>query len=484
MAVPRSAAAVILYRQRPELEVFWVRRASHMMFQGGFHAFPGGQVDPGEDARVCAAREIDEEVGVQLDASTLLDVGRWVTPAFSPRRFDTDFFLAQLPEGQEARIMTAEHDQGEWIRPADALQRWMNGEILMVSPILHALRTLSTGLADIGQRMKSVPSANGEPSSEIETRPGIVLVPVRTPTLPPATHTNCYIVGGEDVVIIDPASPYEEEQEILDRVIERRGCRVREIWLTHLHRDHVGGANHLRQRWGAKIAAHPITATDLAGAVAMSTASFVPNEQLELKGTPGWSLQVFHTPGHARGHVCIFESRFVSLITGDLMAGVGTIVIVPPEGLMATYFDSLRRMQALSVSALFPSHGPVMANAKSKIQEYLDHRMMRETRILDAWLAGLRSAEQIVEHVYTDVPPALHGLAARKCCCPSGETARRAPPVGSGGGNRYRPTCTAAMTLKPGPQSVEVEVDHRRREQGQELADHQSTNDRDAERSS
>jgi glyoxylase-like metal-dependent hydrolase (beta-lactamase superfamily II)/8-oxo-dGTP pyrophosphatase MutT (NUDIX family) len=412
MSSPRSAAAVILYRHHPELEVFWVRRSAHMMFQGGFHAFPGGQFDANEDAKLCAARELEEEVGVKIDPATLLDVGRWVTPAFVPRRFDTHFFLAPLPENQEARIATTEHDDGEWIRPADALQRWMNGEILIVSPILHALTTLSSGLDDIQSRMKSTPHAQGEPTPDIETRPGIVLVPVRTPTLPPATHTNCYVIGGDEVIVIDPASPYEEEQMVLDKVIERRGCRIREIWLTHLHRDHVSGANHLRKRWGAKIAAHPITAADLAGFIDVDR-TFLPDERLELEGRPGWSLHVLHTPGHARGHVCIFESRHGSLITGDLLAGVGTIVIDPPEGHMATYFDSLHRMQALSVSTLFPAHGPVMANAKAKIQHYLDHREMRETRILETWNAGVRSPENIVERVYTDVSPAMYGLAAR-----------------------------------------------------------------------
>jgi glyoxylase-like metal-dependent hydrolase (beta-lactamase superfamily II) len=198
----------------------------------------------------------------------------------------------------------------------------------------------------------------------------------------------------------------------LDGVIERRGGCVREVWLTHLHRDHVSGANHLRERWGAKIAAHPITAADLSGVVNVDR-TFSPNEQLDLEGEPGWSLRILHTPGHARGHVCIFEARHGSLITGDLMAGVGTIVIDPPEGHMATYFDSLRRMQALPVSALFPAHGPAMANAKVKIQEYLDHRLMRETRILEAWKDGVQKTEDIVSRVYTDVSPAMHGLAAR-----------------------------------------------------------------------
>src|SRR5262249_5668032 len=119
------------------------------------------------------------------------------------------------------------------------------------------------------------------------------------------------------------------------------------------------------------------------------------------------------TPGHARGHVCIFEERAGSLLTGDLMAGFGTIVIDPPEGHMATYLDSLRRMQALSVTALFPAHGPVLANAKARIQEYIDHRLDRQRNILAAWTRGVREPTAIVRSVYTDVQPAMYSLAER-----------------------------------------------------------------------
>src|SRR5262249_47861355 len=149
------------------------------------------------------------------------------------------------------------------------------------------------------------------------------------------------------------------------------------------------GANHLKEKRGLKIAAHPITKRDLRGYIEVDR-TFEENERLELAGKPGWSLRVIHTPGHSRGHVCIFGERNGSLITGDLMAGLGTVVIDPPEGHMATYLDSLQKMQALNVTALFPAHGPVMANAKVKIQQYLDHRIQRETNILRAWESGKR----------------------------------------------------------------------------------------------
>jgi len=410
MATPKSAAAIILIRNKPGLEVFWVRRAPQMVFQGGFYAFPGGQVDPNEGVTVCAARELLEETGARVDPNTLIDVGRWVTPAFVPRRFDTCFFMARCPDGEEARVMTSEHDLGEWIRPQDAVAKWMEGQILVAPPVLHALRCLSQGLDEIETRMKAVPWAQGEPIPEIEMRPGLVQVPLRTPTLPPATHTNCYVVGGDEVIVIDPASPYEEEQALLDSILDKRN--IREIWLTHLHRDHVSGANHLKKRRGVKIAAHPLTARDLEGVVEVDR-TFQQNERLELEGNPGWILRVLHTPGHARGHVCIFEEKNGSLITGDLMAGFGTILIDPPEGHMATYLDSLRRMKALDVTALFPAHGPVMANAKGKIQEYLDHRMDREQKIFAAWQKGLHEPRAIVKEVYTDVAPAMYALAER-----------------------------------------------------------------------
>ena len=168
----------------------------------------------------------------------------------------------------------------------------------------------------------------------------------------------------------------------------------------------------MRKKFGVKVVAHPITFRDLQGFVDVDR-TFAEDERLTLTGNPGWRLRVIHTPGHARGHVCIFEENSGSLITGDLMAGLGTIVIDPPEGHMATYFDSLRRMQALPVTALFPAHGPVMANAKGKIQEYLDHRMERERKILAAWEGGHREPDAIVRAVYTDVAPAMYGLAER-----------------------------------------------------------------------
>ena len=412
---PRYAAAVILYREESDMEVFWVRRSRTMMFMGGYYAFPGGQAEVGEKMPACAARELEEELGVLVDPAGLIPVGRWVTPAFAPRRFDTCFFLASCPEEQDPRVDTPELDHGEWIRPADAIARWEEGALMMAPPIRHALEILSSGLDDIESRMTEDPRACGEAIHAIELRKGIVQVPVRTPTFPPATHTHCYLIGGDRLIVIDPASPYPEEQEVLDSVLENmtaQGRKIQEIWLTHRHSDHIGGANHLRDRWKVPIAAHEITADEIRGTVDVDR-FLTDGERVDLPGAPGWTLRVMHTPGHARGHISVLEERRGSVITGDLMAGLGTVVIDPPEGHMATYLASLRQVEAWSPTALFFAHGSASAAAPEKLREYIAHRMERESKILTTWEQGSRTAGAIVPEVYTDLDPKMWNLAER-----------------------------------------------------------------------
>jgi glyoxylase-like metal-dependent hydrolase (beta-lactamase superfamily II)/8-oxo-dGTP pyrophosphatase MutT (NUDIX family) len=466
---PKDAAAMILLRDPDDPKVFWVKRAKTLAFMANYHAFPGGQRDaadadvpiindeglPDAVMRVAAIREIFEETGVlvargvenlpaerraamrqefhsqqisfkdllereglTLDASLLVEAPRWVTPATSPRRYNTRFFAAWLPEGQETEVIPGELEEGEWLRPREALQRWIDGDCIIVTPIFCALQALSEGAHDFAERMLNTPQSERDHYEQrVEFRYGFFLCPLRTPTIPPATHTNCYLVGGDEMVVIDPGAPYPSEQAILDNVIEKfraRGRRMREILITHLHPDHIGGVTHLAEKFNLPIAAHRLTAEAISGEVRVDRL-IEDGEVIELseaKTGLTWRLRAMWTPGHARGHLSFYEERTGTLLTGDCVVGFGTVVIAPPEGNMNDYLASLRRFLELPrLTALMPGHGPVIADARGKINDYIAHRHEREAQIVNAMQTGARTAAQIVKSVYTDVPEAMHQLA-------------------------------------------------------------------------
>ena len=477
--IPKDAAAVILLSHntdRTNPEIFWVKRSTKLAFLGGFYAFPGGgrethddevQVEHCDDQEraamiSCAARELFEETrtllahgsealtkgqlasllddlesrrmswpelikhyGLRLDANDFTFVGRWVTPPFAPRRFDTWFFLANCPAKQQPLVSgDAELESGEWIAAGEAYGKWERREVLAVPPVLHAFKTLSGGLTeDLVERFLSVPEAHREPTRRIEFQPNYICFPVRTPTKPPATHTNCYLIySSEELLIIDPGSPYEDEQQTLAKYVDdliAEDRTVSRIILTHVHPDHIAGVkalnDHLRHKHGAsvQVAAHRHTGESLKGEIDVDR--FIEDgELIPLEGSPRIVLRAMHTPGHARGHLCFHDESAGVLITGDNILGFGSVLIDPPEGNMRDYLDSLRRMRALSnISVLMPGHGPAVANPYEKIDEYIRHRLDREAKILSAVRDGADTPEQIVASVYTDVSPKAHAMAQR-----------------------------------------------------------------------
>jgi glyoxylase-like metal-dependent hydrolase (beta-lactamase superfamily II)/8-oxo-dGTP pyrophosphatase MutT (NUDIX family) len=457
----RPAASVIaVHRGSPDL-LLWVRRSEANPFLGGFHSFPGGRwaKEDGpmpEDPEAalptmarCAARELFEETGLLVgfrgtppaleeqrrvrqlvldgalefwptvkawglafDDSAYVPCGRWITPHFSRARFNTQFFLV-LVEGSppEVDVWPGELESGGWMDPRAALREWEEERIVLAMPTLHTIRVLAEGSHGLPDRLHAIPEANGVPSRHVHVRPAITMVPLRTETIPPATHTNAVVVGDGDVVIIDPGTDAPDELEALDRVVEEAlqpGGRVLAVLLTHDHRDHMGGVAAVRALYDAPVWAHLLVSDSLPVDRALAE-----GDVIEIPGRHPRRLRVLETPGHARAHLAFFEETSATVIAGDLVSGPSTIVIASPDGNLRAYLDSLERVRALGARTLVPGHGPPNRGVDALLAERIEHRRMRERRVLDALAGGALDLTALRQRVYADTPGADPGLAAK-----------------------------------------------------------------------
>lgn len=475
-AIPKDAAATILLNQ-DESKVLWARRNPKLKFLGGFHGFTGGKVDESDEQTevrncsnaeqakliACAVREMFEEIGVLLvrngdkltkgqrlslhddlisgrstfaeilefwglwiDAEDFTYTGFWTTPEFSPMRFKTHFFIANCPPKQKPYQAITEMQEIEFIDFHKAFEMWEKSKVLIAPPVLISIQELANSKSthEVSQKLLTKSQECVGNINYIELNSRIICLPLQTETLPPATHTNCFIVGKKEFIVIDAATPFPKEQEklfeIVDEYIEK-GFVCKEIIVSHLHPDHFGGETalkkHLKEKFNldVPISAHKTTAKSLEGFVHFD--KHIENKDTySLKDSTGKTFQfeALHTPGHARGHLCFYDEEFGFLLSSDNVVGLGTVVIAPPEGNMTDYLNSLKLMKNLpNLNFLCGSHGSAVYNAKGRIEDYIAHRLEREKQILQAIRQDAKTSEEIVKIVYKDLNPKLFKLARK-----------------------------------------------------------------------
>jgi ribonuclease/clavin/mitogillin len=445
------AASVLLARSLGSPEVFVVRRAEKLRFMGGFHAFPGGRIFPGDaDQRVAAVRELFEETGVLLarraDGSFPIDaelakprrellanpkafpallrrlrvtiqpndltyVGSLVTPPFSSIRFDTAFFTADLPPGQTASVQPGELDAGEWLNADAALRAWEQGHALLSPPTVSLLQAIrGRSVAELARNGKPLFDALGAGAPEvIYFSPQVQMIPLFCDGLPPTYYTNAFLVGHDPAYLIDPGPTDPVEQARLFTLLDARlnaGARLAGVLLTHHHPDHIGAASAVAGRYGIPVIAHPWTAHALAGKVKVDQ-EIGDGSFLSLGVAPhggAWRLEAIHTPGHAPGHLCFYEATYRLLFVGDMASTMSSVVITPPEGDIAGYLESLRRLRALPARLLLPAHGSVSARPHFVLDECVNHRHKREEQLVQALTAGPRRVPDLAQEMYRGAP--------------------------------------------------------------------------------
>ncbi len=504
----RPAATILLLRDADTgPEVLMTRRSLKASFAPGVFVFPGGTLDASDSApdtllaaaarhgqdveqqafSVAALREAFEELGILLAydssgaiitqeavdrferspnaslASQLTAAGyrlaidqvwhlrRWITDRDLPRRFDTHFFVARMPQGQHPLADETEQFEPVWISPREALERHSRRDFAMIFPTVRTLRGLAehrnvdTILATLANGPPWSPScpraglldgaearyAEGDPPfGELELvapdggathaldwqheKPVPLLRHVWRLTAPnpgmmTGPGTNTYIVGDRDAgfAVIDPGP---DDPAHVARIATLVGDRLRYIVCTHDHPDHWPGSARLQATSGGVIHGMP-------GAGQHFDRNFFPEQRLD----DGHSLRIgdstlraVHTPGHASGHICLFLEEDHLLFSGDHIINGSTVVIDPPDGNMSDYLASLHRLLELPTRFILPAHGWVIGEPAQAIRALIAHRLGREAKVIRALAeTGPCEITQLVERAYDDVPVSLHRIAQR-----------------------------------------------------------------------
>lgn len=229
--------------------------------------------------------------------------------------------------------------------------------------------------------------------------------------------TGVYIVGAGDVAVIDPGPLIGEHVEALKRALD--GKRITHILVTHTHSDHSPAAAPLKEWSGAKTYAfgpHGSGKEDGVKVEEGGDRDFVPDIAVRDGDTiagDGFAFDCVYTPGHTSNHMCFALANEQALFTGDHVMGWSTTVVTPPDGDMADYMASLRKLLARDDSILYPTHGAPIRAPKPFLQAYIDHRLEREAQILACIRGGVTTIPEMVARMYADVDKRLHPAASR-----------------------------------------------------------------------
>ena len=249
-----------------------------------------------------------------------------------------------------------------------------------------------------------------------QLEPGIARLLARNPS--PFTYfgTQTYLVGDEELVVIDPGPDLPEHVDAIMTALDGRNLAA--IACTHTHRDHSPGSRPLQAATGAPIiGCAPLVLAD-SGPRADSAfdATYAPDQILadgkRIAGE-GWTLEAVATPGHTSNHLCYALVESGALFTGDHVMGWSTSVISPPDGDMAAYMASLNKLHDRDDRVYYPAHGPAVDNPRQLVRGLLGHRRQRERQILKLLEEAPHEIVAMVPKMYKGLDPRLTGAAGR-----------------------------------------------------------------------
>ncbi len=249
---------------------------------------------------------------------------------------------------------------------------------------------------------------------------------VLAPNPSPMTHwgTNTYILGTQELAVIDPGPDNPQHLEALLQTIGT--AKLRYILLTHSHLDHSPLARPLASETGAPIFAYgpsaagrskimqQLAADGFAGGGEGIDKSFQPDVMLadgERLGAGDWELEALHTPGHIGNHLCFRWGDAV--FTGDHVMGWASSLVSPPDGDLTDFMLSCEKLRKIQAMTYYPGHGAPVTDPAQRLEWLMTHRKGREAQIRDALIDQAHTAETLTIAIYTDIPTSMHPAAKR-----------------------------------------------------------------------
>tara|TARA_Y100001936_G_scaffold47070_2_gene45780 strand:- start:1082 stop:2620 length:1539 start_codon:yes stop_codon:yes gene_type:complete len=362
--------------------------------------------------------EVAEAGDISIENFDCQVITERITPPQSPTRFQNTFFHVALGEsGVEASFPPgrSEFDRFQWWRPQDIIEAWETNNLHLPPPILTIFRDLMEAMEGRDLVAACDVMAEDPPSGphRFEYGPGVECILIPTMTLPPSTHTNCFILGerGGQRIIVDPAIRDEEGYNLLkDKVEEIRGddsdimCTV----FTHRHQDHLGDLDMISQLYQAPVWASGETLAALPEI--KGTRELMEGDTIYVDGPTGVAKwEVIETPGHCPGQICLVGEP--GIVAADNCTMVGTILVPSSDGDMGAYISGLERLRDLRPHTLFVGHGPLVPNPERTLSQYINHRKARGAKVLQAVKSGCSTLSDIAGLAYSDTPGAIPALA-------------------------------------------------------------------------
>ena len=219
--------------------------------------------------------------------------------------------------------------------------------------------------------------------------------------------TNSYLIGKEDITLVDPGPKIDAHIENLIRLGEGK---IKRILVTHTHRDHSPAAKVLGEILNVPLMGRLLEKDD-----SLQDRTFKPEFILkhgDLIETNEYTIETVHTPGHASNHLCYLIQEEKVMLTGDHIMNGSTVVIAHPDGSMKDYLSSLELLRNYNFNKIGPGHGDFLGDPMAVVDWIIDHRLEREKKVISKLkLFSTVTSKDLVASVYDDVDSKLHPIA-------------------------------------------------------------------------